>query len=123
MQRMPTQPLSSRSRRRLDIRHEPTAIHVAGEIDIATADEFEDVLVRCERDRLVHTLDLSGVRFFSAAGIRCFAAHGWSRCPHPAIVASPPVRKLLDLCGLEFLLARHGWRAPDQCSSMNRIGA
>jgi anti-anti-sigma factor len=84
---------------------EPTAIHVAGEIDIATADEFGAVLDRCQRDPLVHTLDLSAVDFFSAAGVRCVVARAWPDCPHPAIVASVAVRKVLDICGLELLLA------------------
>lgn len=97
-------------RRRLDVRYEPMTVRVAGEIDIATAPQFSDVLRRCERDLLVHTLDLSEVEFFSAAGVQCFIDRDWPICPHPAIVASAPVRRVLGLCGFEFLLAPHGWR-------------
>lgn len=97
-------------RRRLDVRYEPLSVHVAGEIDIATAAQFADVLRRCEHDLLVHTLDLSEVEFFSAAGVQCFVDRQWHICPHPAIVASAAVRRVLALCGFEYLLARHGWR-------------
>lgn len=95
--------------RRLEVRAEPSIVHVAGDVDAATAEEFKDALRRCDADPLVHALDLRGVGFFSAAGVRCFAELDWPTQPHALIFASESVRRVLALCRMEFLLDAHGW--------------
>ena len=94
---------------RLTITYASTVIKVAGEVDLATAAAFRRVIAICDRDPVVRALDLSDVSFFSAAGVRCFVEADWPRRPHVGIIASPPVRRVVDLCGLGFLLAPHGW--------------
>jgi anti-anti-sigma factor len=93
----------------LAITYASTVIEVTGEIDVATAAEFRRALLMCDTDPIVRALDLSAVTFFSAAGVRCFVEADWPRRPHVGIIASCPVRRVLDLCGLTFLLAPHGW--------------
>jgi anti-anti-sigma factor len=95
--------------RRLVVSTELGIVHVTGEVDAGTIRPFRAALELCEIDRLVRALDLSGVEFFSAAGVRCLVELRWSERPHPMIVASPAVRRVLALCRLEFLLAPHGW--------------
>lgn len=94
----------------LDIGVEPMIVHVAGDVDAATAPGFSHALVLSERP-IVQALDLSGVTFFSAAGVRCFVERRWSIRPHPIVIASPAVRRVLDVVGLDHLLAAHGWRS------------
>ena len=94
---------------RLKVVYASTVIKVAGEVDVATTDDFRRALAVCDGDPVVRALDLSGVSFFSAAGVRCFVEADWSRRPHVDIIAAPTVRRVLDLCGLGFLLAPHGW--------------
>lgn len=97
---------------RLSVVDAATVIKVAGEVDLATTDDFRRALAVCDRDPVVRALDLSGVSFFSAAGVRCFVEADWPRRPHVDIIAAPPVRRVLDLCGLGFLLASQPWSQP-----------
>lgn len=89
---------------------EPGVLHVTGEVDHWTAPSFQEALVACEADPCLQALDLSGVHFFSAAGVNCFVERAWTVRPHPAIIASRQVRRVLTLCDMEYLLGRHGWR-------------
>lgn len=95
----------------LHVRTEPSVVHVDGDVDAATAPAFRTALEICDSDPLVHSLDLSNVEFFSAAGVRCLVELEWPTRPHPQIVASRSVRRVLEICRLEFLLAPHGWEA------------
>jgi len=89
---------------------EPGVLHVVGEVDQWSVGRFGDALRACEADPCVQALDLSEVTFFSAAGVTCFVERAWTVRPHAAIIASQPVRRVLTLCDMEFLLGRHGWR-------------
>ena len=93
----------------LEVRRIATVLHVAGEIDVTTAPSFGRALDLCDRDPCLQALDLTGVTFFSAAGVRCFVRSGWPTQPHGLVIASPCVRRVLELCGLEILLTAHGW--------------
>lgn len=89
---------------------EPGVMHAAGAIDRHTAADFLNVLRDCDADPTIVALDLSGVEFFSAAGVRCFVQLGWPERPHASVIASRAVRRILLICDMEFLLAPHGWR-------------
>jgi anti-anti-sigma factor len=95
---------------RLCVWRASTVLHVRGDVDVATAADFRRTLAICDADPIVRALDLAQVTFFSAAGVRCFVEADWPRRPHVGIIASRAVRRVLDVCGLEFLLAPHGWR-------------
>lgn len=88
----------------LQIRRIGTALCVAGEIDHASAQEFRRALDECDRDGRIVALDLTEVTFFSAAGVNCFVGAGWHRRPHDPVIASPAVRRVLELCDLTQLL-------------------
>jgi anti-anti-sigma factor len=94
----------------LAVSYASTVIKVAGEVDVATSADFRGALLMCDFDPVVTALDLSEVEFFSAAGVRCFVEADWTRRPHVVIIASPSVRRVLELCGLALLLDPHGWR-------------
>lgn len=85
-------------------------IHVTGDVDHWTAPSFLEALIACEQDPCVQALDLSGVGFFSAAGVGCFVERDWTIRPHASVIASRPVRRVLTLCDMEYLLGRHGWQ-------------
>ena len=84
-------------------------VEVVGEVDSTTEATFATALSVCNDDTTVAALDLSGVSFFSAAGVRCFVGQGWTVRAHPMVIASPAVRRVLTICGVDFLLERHGW--------------
>lgn len=84
-------------------------LEVVGEVDALTADAFGTALTVCDDDPTVAALDLSNVSFFSAAGVSCFVAHGWTTRAHPMIIVSPVVRRVLVTCDVDILLERHGW--------------
>ncbi len=94
----------------LTVRRESGVVHVSGEVDSATVQFFRDVLRRCDLDPTVRWLDLSAVRFFSAAGVGALVAAGWCEHPPVRVIVSPIVRRVMVLCDLEFVLDRHNWR-------------
>jgi anti-anti-sigma factor len=96
---------------RLRVDHASTVIQVRGEIDVLTVPDFRRALQICDADPVVEALDLTCVGFFSAAGVRCFVEAEWPCRPHVPIIASQPVRRVLDVCELGFLLEPHGWRS------------
>jgi anti-anti-sigma factor len=57
---------------RLDDATAPPVLVVEGEIDLANADELRALLDRTLRDVPELTVDLGGVRFLGAAGVRVF---------------------------------------------------
>lgn len=95
----------------LQVRLEPGVVHVAGVVDGGTVHTFASALAQCDEDPCIQALDLSAVEFFASAGVWCFIDRGWPIQPHVSIIASKPVRRVLTICDMEFLLARHGWRA------------
>lgn len=90
-------------------------VEVAGEVDSTTEEAFATALSVCNDDTTVAALDLTGVSFFSAAGVRCFVRHGWTTAAHPMVIASPVVRRVLTICEVDFLLERHGWTGGSVC--------
>ena len=90
-------------------------LQVVGEVDLTSEESFATALSVCHDDTTVAALDLSGVSFFSAAGVRCFVRQGWTTAAHPMIIASPAVRRVLTICEVEFLLERHGWAGGSVC--------
>jgi anti-anti-sigma regulatory factor len=82
---------------------------VAGEVDATSAATFGTALDTCNSDPTTGALDLSEVTFFSIAGVRCFVDHGWTTRPHPIVIASRAVLRVLTLCDLDLLLDPHGW--------------
>lgn len=88
---------------------DPPIVRVAGDIDAATAAEFRAALEFCDDHPVIETLGLSEVGFFSAAGVRCFVELEWPTRPHPVIVGSAAVRRVLELCRLEFMLEPGRW--------------
>lgn len=83
---------------------------MAGEVDAASADTFGTALDGCNGDPTTAALDLTEVTFFSVAGVRCFVEHGWATRPHPIVIASRAVLRVLTLCELDLVLDPHGWR-------------
>jgi anti-sigma B factor antagonist len=87
-------------RRDADYRVAPT-----GELDIATSEQLERVLLQAEEsDATTIVLDLSGLEFIDSTGLRlvvdanarCGGPHGRLRI----IAGAPAVERLLDLVGL-----------------------
>jgi anti-sigma B factor antagonist len=85
-------------------------VTVSGELDICTAGELRVFLLRViRRDGPRLTLDLGGVTFMDCAGINVLLATrrraqlegGWVH----VVRASPRVRRLLAMLGLELLFA------------------
>jgi anti-anti-sigma factor len=81
-------------------------VFVAGELDLAVADQV-GTAVRAHRDdadQLV--LDLSEVSFMDSTGIRLLVAlreEGLASAWLLTIVASPIVRRVIELCGLDAM--------------------
>lgn len=79
---------------------------VAGEIDLATADRFDDALVRaCGRDgRRAVVVDLSAVRYLDSSGFRVL--HRAANRGRIAVVVPTdnPIRRAVDLAGLHALI-------------------
>jgi anti-anti-sigma factor len=79
----------------------PPVFHVAGDIDMANADEFSKDLKDALSAHPTLVLDMAGVTFLDAAGLRVILRIGEARNgqgPLP-IVNAQRVRWLLDLVG------------------------
>lgn len=94
---------------RLSWENDRGVVHVSGDVDVVSAPQFHSILQVCDDDRFVIALDLTRVGCFSAAGVSCFVERGWLWRPHPIIIASRPVRRVLEVCDLDLLLEAHGW--------------
>ncbi len=87
---------------------ERTVVAVAGELDIATADQ----LLAAMHEHLPRgpvLLDLRGLRFIDSSGVRALSrlirdagAHGWTLGVGPSLSAN--VRQVLELTGLITVL-------------------
>jgi anti-sigma B factor antagonist len=80
----------------------PPVLHISGELDMATADQLRGALSSgLARDRTL-VLDMSGVTFADAIGIRVIleAAESLNGRGPLTIVNAPRVERLLRLVGL-----------------------
>jgi anti-anti-sigma factor len=80
-------------------------LHVSGELDLVSAEEFDEAL-RAVTGNVV--VDLAAVRFIDARGVDVVAA-AHERAAHQGarlsvINAGPMARRVLEICGLEALL-------------------
>jgi anti-sigma B factor antagonist len=87
----------------LDHAHDPPVLEVSGEIDMATADELRQQLGRALADDPRLVVDLGGVTFMGAAGIRVFlrAASGLNGSGPLRFVNAERLAWLLDVVGLK----------------------
>jgi anti-anti-sigma factor len=90
-----------------------TIVVVSGEIDVSNGDEVQRAILDCvtlETECVL--LDLSGVGYFDSVGVR-IAFEVKQRLAHQGIgfgIVRPPqsyVRKVLELCGAELVLATY----------------
>ena len=88
------------------------AVHtvaLAGELDLATADEVEKELLRVEAtDAASIVLDLSGLTFMDSTGVRLVVnAHARSRADTNRLTlkrGQAAVRRVMELSGVDVLL-------------------
>ena len=89
---------------RRDDRPEGVCLVVAGELDESNSEELYDALVRLVAEARSPTIiDLTGVTFFSSAGISgLISAQARAEIRHVDLVVEPSwaVRRLLDITGL-----------------------
>lgn len=92
----------------------PPIVEICGEIDIQSAPDLRDELLRVIRRRGSQlALDLAGVTFMDCAGINVLVATrrraelegGWMR----VVRASPGARRTISLLGLEKAFALGAW--------------
>ena len=90
-------------------RHEGTAVlSLAGELDIATVDEFSRAVDEARRHCTELDIDLTGLEFMDSSGLRALVtvhnaseAHGFT---YRLCGAPPRVQRILALTGLDELL-------------------
>ena len=84
-----------------------TTVCIAGEIDVATSPQIDEVLKRC--DSAPVRVDLAAVTFMDSSGIAVLArAHERAAAHHFELTianATPHVRRLFAITGLEEMLA------------------
>ena len=80
-------------------------VALVGELDLATADQFDETLgglENGERDHII--LDLRGLTFMDSSGLRVLAAQRLQRSTDGhecrVIALSPQVRRVLEISGL-----------------------
>ena len=80
----------------------PPVLHVQGELDIATAPELRKALADALSDDASLVLDLAGVTFVDASGLRVIlqAADSLNGRGPMTLVHAERVAKLLDVVGL-----------------------
>lgn len=82
---------------------------VRGEVDSATAPAFREAVNRAQASGVPVVFDLGGVTFMDSSGLHVLleAAGTQDEDPASGIIrqASRPVRRLLELTGLEHLLS------------------
>jgi anti-anti-sigma factor len=80
-------------------------VSLGGEIDLATVPVVEAVVQLAQADALTVWLDLRDVSFMDSSGIAMLtrAQHRAQRSANELVLASPsvPVRRLLELCGID----------------------
>jgi anti-anti-sigma factor len=93
------------------VEHEPgwVCIHVAGDVDLASAPQLRDALHGALHDAVGEVVvDVAGLTFLDAAGLGVLAhAHERARSRGDCLVivhAGPMVRRLLQITGLDGLL-------------------
>jgi anti-sigma B factor antagonist len=95
-----------------DIAPTRTTVYVRGEIDMATASQFQQVLehhLTCGPSELL--IDLSGVSFMDSSGVHALlvAVRAADQAGSSVALAgtSPQVARVLDLTGLQLPRPRH----------------
>jgi len=84
----------------IDVHLAPPGLSVRGEVDTATAHDLDDAYESLRPDPDGLTVDLSGVTFFSAAGVTRLVRWGSQTGGPLRIVVSPQVERLLAICGV-----------------------
>lgn len=86
--------------------HDRTVVQVRGEVDLATAPALSEALAEANSDIVV---DLAELTFMDASGLQVLAQAGKrAELDHDGLTvvhASPFVRRMFELTGLEDLLA------------------
>ena len=82
-------------------------VHVGGEIDLVTAPSLDEALAGVDSA----LVDMTGVSFIDSTGIAVLVRH-YQRCvAHGGVLrvvaTSYPVRRVLEVCGLEQMLTGH----------------
>ena len=77
---------------------------VSGEIDLAAADDFFDGAVSIADPTREVVLDVAGLSFIDAAGLRAIVRLAEEACPFGVVIRSPPdnLLRLLDILDAEF---------------------
>ncbi|WP_421118692.1 STAS domain-containing protein [Aquihabitans daechungensis] len=81
-----------------------TVVHVAGELDAASAPELGDVLEAVGRDARMVALDLGATSFIDSAGIRVLVRSLWdiqdAGSTLRLVAASPAAENILRITGI-----------------------
>lgn len=81
-------------------------VHVEGELDMASADSFEDAVSPVASSPHV-VLDLSGCTFLDSAGMRLIAATV-RQAPRVSVVATDPgVLRVLEIAAVDTMVGVH----------------
>ena len=86
--------------------HECVIVHVAGELDLATAASFDETLAAAmnECDLII---DLSACTFLDSSGLRAIAAAA-RRHPRVSVVATEPgILRVLEITALDTMVPVH----------------
>jgi anti-sigma B factor antagonist len=91
-------------------------LEVAGEVDLSSVGELRDALARAAETQAARVvLDLSGVGFMDSTGLTALVlAHRALDVPErrfAVICPEGPVRRLLELAGLDRIVSVHADRA------------
>ena len=93
---------------RLDVPGGRASVHASGEFDVATAPVLREALQQACGSALDVELDLSGVTFMDACGLREIArARNTLRnagCCLNVVHTSAPVRRVFELTGMSVLI-------------------
>lgn len=85
------------------------AVHVSGELDLATAPRLEEALADVSTETLV--IDLSGCTFLDSAGIRTLVGAARERSTTGStlrlVTADPGILRLLEITGVDTLIHVH----------------
>lgn len=83
----------------------PRVLHVSGEIDLATADEFRDALERVLSHGSTAVIDMADVTFIDASGLRVIlqVAQTMNGAGPLILVNAPRVARLFKVVGLTDL--------------------
>lgn len=85
--------------------HECVIVHVAGELDLASAASFDETLSAMNECDLI--IDLSACTFLDSSGLRAIAAAA-RRHPRISVVATDPgILRVLEITALDTMVPVH----------------